>query len=92
MKIWLTLGLGVVAVYLLVKRFGAPNDLQAELKEQEQKQELGRVATAVNNASAPPMSTFTSTPLAGIWADPFNPENPAAQPADLGYMRSILLY
>lgn len=83
----------LVGVFIyLKKRFGQDNELQAELREQRKLQGIGAVATAAaaSSSDSVPLSMIGDQPLAGIWLDPFNPQNIAARPKGIDFYPSSI--
>lgn len=75
----------VLFVYCLYRFLNRKNDLTVHLEEQRELMKIGKAATDAGQGSLGeyPLSTIGDTPLAGVWFDPFMPDNPAAQPKDL---------
>lgn len=68
--------------WIMKKNQGAGNDLTAHLEEQLALQSIGHTAATADGISHDdwPLSTIGSTPLAGLYLDPFNSQNPFTTP------------
>lgn len=74
-----------VGLFLWWKLWRTKNDLTSHLESERNSQMQGKVVNRSDNEALGtyPLSTIGDTPLAGVQFDPFNMDNPSAQPKDI---------